>query len=446
MKLEAWLALLEKRHPQAIELGLERCGVVYRALGEPRPARKVFTVAGTNGKGSTVAFIDALCAAAGLRHGTYTSPHIFRFNERASIMGEAVTDTDLVQAFERVEAARGKVSLTYFEFTTLAALLLLQRADLDCAVLEVGLGGRLDAVNLVDADCTVITPIGLDHQDYLGPDIDSIAAEKAGIIRPGVPVVCTEAGPPEPVTDTAQRLQAPVLLRGRDYELVEQGDSLRFTQAGVVLELPRPTMPGRYQIDNLATALCAFFTLNSGAKENPGPLAAAIPEVRVPGRLQRASESPLVLLDVGHNALAAEVVAQWLGREREKGAISNVTCVLAMLVDKPAEDVARALQPVCDHWICAGLHGARGQTGEALAGRVNAALGEGEAQAEKTVGTALQHAVAMAGVTGCVLVFGSFVTIEAAATWIGKHMQRGPHDTAKIPQAIPDKFPGGSHG
>ena len=446
MKLETWLALLEKRHPQAIELGLERCGEVYRALGEPRPARQVFTVAGTNGKGSTVAFIAALCGAAGLRHGTYTSPHIFRFNERVSIMGEAVTDADLVQAFEQVEAARGSVSLTYFEFTTLAALLLLQRADLDCAVLEVGLGGRLDTVNLVDADCTVITPIGLDHQDYLGSDIDSIAAEKAGIIRLGVPLVCTETEPPAPVTDTAKRLQAPVLLRGRDYGLVEQGGHLRFKQDGIGVELPRPAMPGRYQLDNLAAALCAFFALFPDAIENPGPLAAAIPEVSVPGRLQRAVDAPKVLLDVGHNTLAAEAVAEWLGREREKGAISSVTCVLAMLVDKPAEGVACALQPFCDRWICAGLPGARGQSGEALAGRVNAALGEGDVQAEDTVEAALQHAIAMAGVSDCVLVFGSFVTIEAASAWIGKHMQRGTHDTAKIPQAIPNNFPGGSHG
>jgi dihydrofolate synthase/folylpolyglutamate synthase len=432
MNLEAWLALLEKRHPQAIELGLERCGEVYRALGGPRPARQVFTVAGTNGKGSTVAFIAALCGAAGLRHGTYTSPHIFRFNERVSIMGQSVMDADLVHAFERVEAARGGVSLTYFEFTTLAALLLLQQADLDCAVLEVGLGGRLDAVNLVNADCTVITPIGLDHQDYLGPDIDSIAAEKAGIMRTGVPVICTEMEPPVPVTDTAQRLQAPVLLRGRDYELTEQGGRLRYFQAGVGLELPRPAMPGRYQLDNLAAALCAFFTLNPDASENPAPLAAAVAEVRVPGRLQRAVEAPLILLDVGHNTLAAEAVAHWLGNEREKGAISDVTCVLAMLVDKPAEDVARTLQPVCDRWLCAGSTGARGQTGEALAGRVSAALGGGDVQAASVVESAMQRAVAMAGDTGCVLVFGSFVTVEAAAAWIGQHMQRGPHDTAKI--------------
>lgn len=177
MNLDAWLALLEKRHPRTIDLGLDRCGAVYGRLGSPRPAGQVFTVAGTNGKGSTVAYLASMCSAMGQRYATYTSPHIIRFNERISVMGKPVSDACLVTAFEQVESARESESLTYFEFTTLAGLLILHQSSLDTAILEVGLGGRLDTVNLVDADCVVITPIGLDHQDFLGPDLDSIATD-----------------------------------------------------------------------------------------------------------------------------------------------------------------------------------------------------------------------------------------------------------------------------
>ena len=219
--LETWLVLLEQRHPRTIDLGLERCGLVYERLGSPRLAKKVFAVAGTNGKGSTVAYLAAMSGGLGQRYGTYTSPHILRFNERICIMGEPISDRVLVDAFEKVEMARAEVSLTYFEFTTLAAFLILQRAKLDCAVLEVGLGGRLDTVNLVDADCVLITPIGMDHQEFLGSDLESIAAEKAGIIRAGIPVVCTERDPPASVVQQAEKLDAYLYRRGHEYDLCE---------------------------------------------------------------------------------------------------------------------------------------------------------------------------------------------------------------------------------
>jgi dihydrofolate synthase/folylpolyglutamate synthase len=426
MKLEAWLELLEQRHPLAIDLGLERCGKVYRRLGAPRPARQVFTVAGTNGKGSTVAYLAALCGAMGQRHGTYTSPHIFRFNERICIMGEAAEDHTLVSAFEQVEAARGEVSLTYFEFTTLAGLLILHQAELDCAVLEVGLGGRLDAVNLVDTDCAVITPIGLDHQEYLGPDLDSIAAEKAGIIRARVPVICTASEPPAPVLQTAARLCAPLYRRGVDYQMAVapygDGEALQFTRGGQAMPVPSPAMPGEYQRDNLAAALCAFSLIYPACYARHRELAKAILAVRVPGRMQRVSTSPEILLDVGHNALAAEAVAAYLARQnRAKGAVT--LCVLAMLADKQAEDVALALSGVCQRWLCAGLPGKRGQTGTALAQRVRNALPGADVQPIASVDAAMRAAVAACGVER-ILVFGSFVTMAAAANWIREHMQR----------------------
>jgi len=418
MNLEAWLVLLEKRHPRAIELGLERCGAVYRQLGSPRPAKQVFTVAGTNGKGSTVAYLAAMSGCLGQRYGTYTSPHIFRFNERISIMGDPVFDDCLVRAFEQVEAARGGQSLTYFEFTTLAALLILQQAQLDCAILEVGLGGRLDTVNLVDTDCAVITPIGLDHQEFLGSDLDSIAAEKAGIIRPGVPVVCSQTNPPSPVLQTAANLQSPVYRRGIDFDLVDQpgpdGHLLQFSQAGHSMLVSRPSMAGAYQLDNLAAALSAFVLPNPGCFAKAAEISTAIRDTRVPGRLQTVSSSPEILLDVGHNTLAAEAVAAFL--ECKHGL--DTTCVLAMLADKPVEAVAAALDKACNRWLCASLPGTRGQSGEALAQRLKTVLPHVDISSFVTMDAAMQEATSITARDGRILVFGSFLTVSAAVDWL----------------------------
>ena len=419
MNLEAWLSLLERRHPQAIDMGLDRCRAAYRRLGAPRPAKQVITVAGTNGKGSTVAYLAALSGALGQRHGTYTSPHIFRFNERVCIMGEAVADQTLVQAFAQVEAARNGISLTYFEFTTLAAFLIMQQAELDRAILEVGLGGRLDTVNLVDADCVVITPIGLDHQDYLGSDLDSIAAEKAGVIRAGKPVVCTEAEPPTPVTAAAARLHAPVFRRGEAFDLKPpaQGSArLQFMQGNQAMPVLPPPMPGAYQLDNLAAALCACSLLNPAFFDRPMVISDAIRNARIPGRLQKVGTDPEIFLDVGHNAMAAEAVATFLAGQERRGA--GTVCVLAMLADKPAEEVALALGGSCQHWLCAGLPGQRGQTGEVLAQRVVSALPEADVQATRCVDEAMQAALADHGGFGRVLVFGSFVTVASATNWL----------------------------
>jgi len=194
--VEAWLAMLERRHPRAIDLGLDRVAEVWQRMGEPRPAARLFMVGGTNGKGSTVAYVSGMLWALGYRCGNYTSPHLSSYNERVVIQGERVSDRELIDAFECVEAARGAVSLTYFEFGTLAAFYLLSRAALDFAVLEVGLGGRLDAVNILDADCAIITQVDLDHQEYLGNDVETIGYEKAGIMRPGIPVICGQTDPP----------------------------------------------------------------------------------------------------------------------------------------------------------------------------------------------------------------------------------------------------------
>jgi len=432
MNLDTWLGLLEKRHPQTIELGLGRCGAVYARMGSPRPAKKIYTVAGTNGKGSTVAYLAAMSGSLGQSFGAFTSPHIFRFNERISVQGEAVSDDCLVRAFERVEAAREGVSLTYFEFTTLAALLILNESELDCAVLEVGLGGRLDTVNLVDADCAVITPIGLDHQEYLGPDLNSIATEKAGIMRAGTPVVCAEMTPPAPILQTAARLHAPLYRRGRDFDLSwgrdPQPASLQFSMHGVSLDISPPSMGGKHQLDNLAAALAALLVLNPAGAANAAALSSAIRNCVVPGRLQRVSASPEILLDVGHNELAAEVLAAFL---HDSGR-SNTSCVLAMLADKSAEAVARAMGHRCKRWLCADSPGARGQSGARLAQRLKSALPDAEVSVFGPVADAMQAAISKADEDETILVFGSFTTVSAAAEWLKNSLQHDGHDADRI--------------
>ncbi len=426
MGLEAWLALLEQRHLCDIDLGLERCGAVYRRLGSPRPARQIFTVAGTNGKGSTVAYLAAMSAALGQRVGSYTSPHIFNFNERIIMLGEMVADACLVRAFEQVEKARAGVSLTYFEFTTLAALLVLEQADLDCAVLEVGLGGRLDTVNLVDPDCAIITPIALDHQDFLGSDINSIAAEKAGIIRAGVPLVCTQADPPGPVLAQATALQAPVYRRTVEFDLYASEVSvapagtllppLCFQLGDHSLHVPQPSMGGQHQRDNLAAALSALFLLNPGCFAKAEEISVAIRKCCVAGRLQLLGTAPEILLDVGHNALAADAVATYL----QASARTQVTCVLAMLADKAAESVALSLGKVCQRWLCADSPGPRGQSGKALMRRLKTTLPAAQLSCFKTLDEAMCEAVASTGERDTILVFGSFSTVASVAKWVKK--------------------------
>jgi dihydrofolate synthase/folylpolyglutamate synthase len=432
MNLEAWLALLEKRHPTSIDLGLERCGRVYRRLNSPRPAKRVFTVAGTNGKGSTVAYIACMSRALGQRVGTYTSPHISRFNERIQVQGKMVSDETLIDAFEQVEAVRGDVSLTYFEFTTLAGLLILQQARLDCAVLEVGLGGRLDTVNLVDADCVVITPIGLDHQDFLGPDIDSIAAEKAGVMRKKVPVVCTEPLPPKPIIDSAAKLRSPLHIRGRDFDLAVDTDHepgmFCFSMADHQLAVSGPSMQGHHQLDNLAAALAAVQLMNADLAQMARQVSDAIARCQVPGRLQRVAGRPEVLLDVGHNELAASVIADVMLASGKR----DIICVLAMLADKSAETVVRKMQPVCRRWLCTSSPGPRGQSAQRLAQRIASVDPGALILPFEHLPESLEKALSIAKEHDTILVFGSFTTVSAALDWLTNCRGHELPDAAKL--------------
>jgi dihydrofolate synthase/folylpolyglutamate synthase len=284
----------------------------------------------------------------------------------------------------------------------------------------------------VDADCAVITPIGLDHQEYLGPDLASIATEKAGVLRRGKPVVCAQASPPAPILDIARSLQAPVYRRGAEFELSDLpgsvGPGLEFTMGDASLRVPRPGMGGQHQLDNLAAALASVVLMQPECLLKADEMAAAIRTCRVPGRLQKVNSTPEILLDVGHNELAAAAIAAHIRNRNRPVTI----CVVAMLADKSAEAVALAMEGVFQHWLCAGSPGPRGQSGEQLARRIKSILPQARVSEFKSVEQAMQSALSLAGNDASILVFGSFTTVLAAAEWIKDSMQRNGLDAAKL--------------
>jgi dihydrofolate synthase/folylpolyglutamate synthase len=424
--LSDWLNLLESRHPRSVDLGLERALAVWQRMGNPRPAPLVFTVAGTNGKGSTVSTLCSLLKALGYRQGSYTSPHVQNYNERVRIDGVAVSDEQLLEAFARVESFRGDLSLSYFEFGTLAAIDILARAGLDFAVMEVGLGGRLDAVNILDADCAVITPIGLDHQEYLGDDLESIGREKAGIIRQGKPVVCGDPLPPASILEEAAARDAELLQLGRDFSVSRVGDHVHFVMNGVALDVPLPVLAGAHQLNNMATALAALFVQIPEASTRLEALNQGLRSVSLHGRFERVREAPVVWLDVGHNPLAAAVVAKSVADCRETEQIAQCRCVLGMLMDKDAAAAAVELDAVVNGWYCAGTGSDRGQTGAELAARLATADLGSDTRVFHTVAEALDAAISDSGPADAVLVFGSFLTVADAM----RHLNT---DTARIP-------------
>lgn len=417
-RLNDWLDRIQRRHPPVIELGLERCDSVWARMGRPRPASRVVIVAGTNGKGSTVAGIEAGLTALGHRVGCYTSPHILRYNERIRIDGSDADDNAIVEGFERVEAALDNdTHLTYFEFATLGAFATMARSRLDFAVLEVGLGGRLDAVNILDADLAVITPIGIDHQAYLGVDREAIGREKAGVMRRGQTVVCSDRQPPDSVFEAATERGARLIRIGADFDVsrdpgdAEQSWQYYFGDRTVALRI---AMGGAHQADNLAGALTAVLQCDPTAQERLGEIAAAVAQCRVRGRLERVADRPCVIVDVGHNPMAAVVIRDYLDAQ---GA-GRCRAVLATLEDKDVEGLVSILDGHVAKWYCAGLTGPRGQAADAIAGRLGNALPDAQLAVRETVPEALDAALADAQGDGVVLVLGSFLTAGQAIAHI----------------------------
>ena len=411
LRLDNWTQWLEARNPARIELGLDRPRRVLERLGLPPRNGPLITVAGTNGKGSVVATLDALAGSAGLRAGAYLSPHIHRFNERIRIGGQDVDDADLVQAFRAVAAAEGDDQLSYFEFTTLAAFWLFAREALDLWVLEVGLGGRLDAVNLLDADVAIISSVGLDHTDWLGESLDDIAAEKAGILRRGRPVLLGRTAARPVVRQAARTLEAPVLALGEQLTLAAQGRQWSLQGPALdVQQLPMPRLQGDVQLDNAALALAAWSA--AGLPLTPALASDALLQVRLPGRCQVLRERPRVVLDTAHNREAAAALAQALDGLRTPG---RTIAVLGMLAGKPVSAVVQAMDAQVAHWHCCGLPGPRGLTAEALAADLAELAGIRSARFP-TVEAGLQAALDQAGPDDRIVVLGSFHTVEAALT------------------------------
>jgi dihydrofolate synthase/folylpolyglutamate synthase len=410
--LDDWLSYIEQQHPRSIEMGLERVREVAACMALDRPAARVITVGGTNGKGSTVAFIEAIARAAGWKVGAYTSPHLLRYNERVRIDGVEADDASLVGAFEAVEAVRGDTPLTYFEFGTLAALWLFQRNGLDLAVLEIGLGGRLDAVNIVDPDVAVITTVDIDHTDWLGNDRETIGAEKAGIARAWKPLVLGEVDSPSSVLRHAYAIGANALRLGSDF-FHEPIDSQRWRwrEVGAELELPSPALTAPSQRANAATAIAALRALPGEAVPDEA-FAEGVAKAVLPGRLQQVTHEDIdVVLDVGHNPQAARELAAWLQAHPIAG---ETRVVFAALADKDVRGVVDAFASVPLHWFLAGLSsGPRSQTAEQLAARLDGFIAPA-ASLHASVDAALRAALDASVPGDRVLVFGSFHTVADA--------------------------------
>ncbi len=409
-RLADWLTLLEARHPKAIDLGLDRVDAVCRRLGL-KLSCPVITVGGTNGKGSTCAYLEAVLVDAGYKVGCYTSPHLLHYRERVRVGGEELSDAQHVAAFAAVEAARGDTPLTYFEHGTLAAVWLFDRLGAEAAVLEVGLGGRLDAVNVFEPDCAVVTSVDLDHQEYLGNTREAIGREKAGIFRAGRPAVVTDPDPPESLLGYARALGAGLLRLGSEIR-IEAGEGGWACRIGTRYypALPSPALPGEFQLANAAAAVAALDALRERLPVTMGALRTGLARARPPGRFQVVPGPPLIILDVAHNPQAAGALATNLAR---LAAGKRILAVLAMLRDKDVAGVVRPLQAIVNSWFVAGLPGPRGLSGEML-GRLLAAEGIEVALSHADVSHALDAAWASAGPADIIVVFGSFYTVAAA--------------------------------
>ena len=414
--LSQWLAYLESLHPKGqsgIELGLDRVGRVKAKLVQGASC-PVIVVGGTNGKGSTCAYLEAIYRAAGYCVGCYTSPHLLVYNERVRVDGSSIDDAALCVAFERVEAARvaaGDVFLTYFEFGTLAAWEVFAARNVEVAILEVGLGGRLDAVNIYDADCAIVTGVALDHTDWLGPTREHIGGEKAGIFRTGKPAICADRQPPQSLLQHAESIGADLRLIGRDFDGLPSADTWTYISPNVEARaLARPALVGDFQLGNAAAAMNAVVSLSNRLPVDFARIGTALASVSLAGRFQVLPDRPERIFDVAHNPQAAIGLAASLSARPVKG---KTIAVIGMLADKDIAAVLVAVAACIDVWFFATLEGPRGTTATTLQDIHHANHLGGATACFATVADALAAAAKLAGEDDRIAVFGSFHTVAA---------------------------------
>ena len=408
--LDDWLAHCEQLHPKTIDMGLDRVRAVAERMGL-RFDCPVFTVAGTNGKGSTCAMLEAILTQAGFRTGLFTSPHLVRFEERCRIRGQNVDASDLVAAFARVESARAEISLTYFEFTTLAILDTLARAGLDAVILEVGLGGRLDAVNIIDTDCAIITSIDIDHAELLGDTREKIGFEKAGILRTGRPAIVSDPVPPQSVIDRATEIGADLWLLGRDFNY--SGDKQQWAWAGRgrrYAGLAYPALRGANQLINASGVLAALTAMRQQLPVTAQAVRNGLALVDLPGRFQVVPGQPALVLDVAHNPHSVAALALNLDA---MGFYPTTHAVFGAMADKDLTPMLHRMDPLVDRWYFTDLPTPRAASGAALQAAWQAVTKRTDAVSAvfSTPLDALHAAAAKAQAADRIVVFGSFYTV-----------------------------------
>lgn len=401
-----WLLYLEQLHPQSIDLGLERVHRVAIKLNLLPSSAFAIVVGGTNGKGSTVALLESILLAQGYRVGTYTSPHLLSYHERIKINGVNVDEHSLCDAFEKIEKARGSISLTYFEFGTLAALLIFQAIKLDVMILEVGMGGRLDAVNIVDADIAVITTLAIDHQEWLGNDRESIAFEKAGIMRANKPVVCGDTDPPHSIFDEAKKINAKLFSIQDNFSYSDNHHTWTwFDETNKFVDLPLP----KIELQNAATALKVITLLPSELTISDESIREGLQNVFIPGRFQIIPGEIRTILDVAHNPAGATLLASQLKKLPHQG---KTFAVIAMLGDKDKKGTVLPLIDQIDGWWVAGLDVPRGESPSVLADALKTMKANGVSE-HASVSLAYRAAMEQSVAEDQIIVFGSFHTVAA---------------------------------
>jgi len=408
--LAEWLAHCERVHPKTIELTLDRIATVKARLGLAL-AVPVIVVAGTNGKGSTCAMLESIALAAGYRVGLHSKPHLVHFEERCRIGGASVDAALLLPHFEAVERARGDIPLTYFEFTLLAIVSLFAATPLDLVILEVGLGGRLDAVNAFDGDCAIVTSIDIDHSEYLGPDRESIGREKAGIFRSGKPAIVSDPLPPHSVIAEAERIGAELWLAGRDFRV--EGDRQQWSWSGRALRLgglAYPALRGANQLLNAAGALAAFEALREQLPVSAQAIRTGLATVELPGRFQIVPGAPTIVLDVGHNPHAIAALALNLD---QMGFFPRTHAVFGVMRDKDVAAIVAKMAPLVDSWHLTDLPTPRAASAAELAAAVRSVAATAHAAVAEHArpAAALAAAIGEADPADRIVVFGSFFTV-----------------------------------